>query len=187
MNNKNTISIQFINEFEIDLHVSQQINQLLQASFPYVHYEKRIYFKQLPHYRILAYQKNKIIGQLGIDYRAMLMNNTIIKVWGLIDLCIDADYKRKGIAKCLLNEALEKANANKENIDFIFCVTDVPDFYLKNNFNVAQINKATWLKIDNHINLGIGNEHITDTHFMYKAIGNKQWQPGSLDWLGYMY
>ncbi len=68
----------FINEFQIDRETSMQINELLQTCFSFIDYQGLDYFKQLPHYRILAKENNKLVGHLGIDFRAMNLNGEAI-------------------------------------------------------------------------------------------------------------
>jgi hypothetical protein len=78
------------------------------------------------------------------------------------------------------------AQEHTDNIDFLFLVTDKPEFYKRLGYK-SSVMHLQWLKIHEHQNYGIGSETITDSHFMVKAISNKLWKDGELDMLGYMY
>lgn len=176
----------FINEFEIDSKTSKQINQLLQSCFSFVDYNGFDYFKQMPHYRILVKENGKVIGHLGIDFRAMNLNGEAIHVFGVKALCVDSHYQGQGIGKLLLAEFEAIATRNSHKIDFLFLVTESPKYYEALGYQQVNVT-TTWLKIDQHINYGLGTEKIEDVAFMVKQISDKKWMNGNLDLLGYMY
>ena len=176
----------FINEFEIDEKMAKNLHQLLQSCFPEAEYRQRIYFKQLPHYRILALEGKKLVGQLGIDYRVMNLNGKAVKVFGVVDLCVTESERGKGIGKKLMQEFEAIAKRNNDGIDFLFLVTDDAGFYEHLGYEKTKLT-TTWLKIDQHNNYGQGTEMIDDAFFMVKAVSDKVWQDGNLDMLGYMY
>ncbi|MGB1206165.1 MAG: GNAT family N-acetyltransferase [Chitinophagales bacterium] len=176
----------FINEFEIVEKMAKSLYELLQSCFPEAEYRQRIYFKQLPHYRILALENKKLVGQLGIDYRVMNLNGEAVKVFGVVDLCVTASMRGKGIGKKLMLEFEAIAKRNRNGIDFLFLVTDDAGFYEKLGYQQTKLT-TTWLKIDQHNNYGQGTEAIDDAFFMVKAVSDKVWENGDLDMLGYMY
>lgn len=180
------MKLEFINEFQISKPLSREINRLLSKCFPDVTYAKRDYFKQLPHYRILARNKEQLIRQVAIDFRVMNLNGFPINVMGVVDLCVHPEFQRQGIAKELMG-ALEKLGRDhSDKVDCLLLVTDNPIFYEKIGFKKVDIT-TKWLKIDNHKNYGLGNEKIADAYFLIKQISNKKWVDGELDYLGYMY
>lgn len=180
------MELEFINEFQISKPLSKEINRLLIRCFPDASYAERDYFKQLPHYRILAKHEEQLIGQVAIDFRVMNLNNSPLNVMGVIDLCVDPEFQKQGIAKELMRVLEKVATDNLDKIDCLLLVTDHPLFYEKIGFKTVDIT-TKWLKIDNHENYGLGNEKIEDAYFMVKQISNKKWEDGELDYLGYMY
>jgi len=177
---------ELVNEYEISVETSKQLNELLIASFPETEYARRDYFKQLPHYRIIAIENGQVIGQLGIDFRAMNLNGEAVNIFGVIDLCVHLKYRKQGIAKQLMLEMESTARANSQKVDFLFLVADETEFYEKLGFEKVIIT-TQWLKINQHINYGLGHEKIEDVSFMIKPISGKKWASGELDYLGYMY
>lgn len=178
-------TITFVNEFELKPVEITQLNLLLTTVFT-TNYNGRAYFKQLCHYRLLLWLDDKIIGHLGIDYRVMNLNNEIVTVFGVVGLAILPTHQGKGYGTRLMREFERIAVMHKGNIDFLFLVTDVPAFYERLGFTKTRLT-IQWLKIHQGKNYGLGNEHITDSDFMFKKIGDKDWCDGELDMLGYMY
>ncbi|MFK0524430.1 hypothetical protein ACINKY_19720 [Paenibacillus illinoisensis] len=55
-------------EFEIGVELTEKIQALLIKSFPEVYPVDRIYFKQVPQFRFLAFNdENELVGQVGLD------------------------------------------------------------------------------------------------------------------------
>lgn len=178
--------IDFVNEFQIDEQTKAGLSDLLQICFPEGDHKGRIFYKQLPHHRLILKDNKKIIGQLAIDFRVMNLNGEMIRVFGVIDVAVHPDYRNKGYGSELMKEFLRIAAENKNNIDFAFLVTQKPEYYTRFGFQQTKL-KTTWLKIHEGKNYGIGNEVVDDTILMYKEISNKTWSDGELDFLGYWY
>ena len=171
-----------LNEYDIDNKLEKSLQSLLNESFPDVYPKDRIYFKQLPHFRYLAYDKETLIANVGLDYRVMNLNGSSIKVLGIIDLCVKKEYRGKNIASMLLNEIDEFSRIH--HIDFLLLFADIETVYVRNGFINAK-NICKWLKINEYQTLGIGEEEVEG--LMIKKIGYKDWEDGYLDMLGYLY
>lgn len=74
-------------EMTVSESMDKELNELLQHAFSSI-YPNRCYFKQLPHLRLIAYEDERIIGQVGLDFRVMNMNGEPSHVLGIIDLCV---------------------------------------------------------------------------------------------------
>jgi len=177
------LEIRKYNEFELTDEIQDQIALLLQKCFPETEYHGLHYFKQLPHYRLLAYEDEMLIGHLGVDYRIMRLNDQPIKVFGVIELCVLEEKRNHYIGSFLLEE-VEKLAINA-NADFLFLFSKVGSVYEKHNFKYVE-NICTWLKIHQHRSIGIADEFLKD-EMMVKEISNKKWEAGNLDLLGYLY
>lgn len=180
------IELTFIPEFQITKEDSVSCSNLIQEFFPECDFQGRDYFKQPPHYRILAKENNKLIGQLGLDYRAMSLDGNPIKVLGIIDICVDSKHRNRGIGKKLLQKVDELSLKFSDKVNFIFLVTNIPNYFKKYGFKKVEPT-TTWLKIHQHKNYGVGTEKIDDTNFMIKPVNDKKWEGENLDLLGYMY
>ncbi|MDH2332410.1 MULTISPECIES: GNAT family N-acetyltransferase [Paenibacillus] len=172
-------------EHDISEKLAASIQALLIDSFSEIYPTDRIYFKQLPHFRLLAFNHEyQLIGHVGLDYRIMNLNGETIRVLGLIDLCVSKNVRSQGIASALLLE-IEKLSVTR-NIDFILLFADNMNLYLRNGYKPVK-NKIKWLKIDNEkiITTGIDFEKIDG--IMIKEVGKMDWSEGDLDFLGYLY
>ena len=179
------MEIKEILEYDIDNKLKNKLQKLLVDSFGTDFPSDRIYYKQLPHFRIIVSNENKdIIGQAGIDYRAMNLNGKSIMVIGIIDLCVAKAYRSKGIGSLILSE-IHKFCKDK-SVDYILLFADNPKLYLNNGF-VSVENKCKWLQINDEDQTiyGIGHERIKE--LMIKELRGKKWEDGELDLLGYLY
>ncbi|MDQ0914643.1 GNAT family N-acetyltransferase [Paenibacillus sp. V4I5] len=172
-------------EYDISNELAANIQELLNASFPEIYPKNRIYFKQLPHFRFLAFNReNQLIGQVGLDYRVMNLNGKPLRILGVIDLCVSQNTRSQGVASTLLIE-IDKFSVGR-NIDFILLFADNRTLYLRNGYKLVK-NQCKWLKIDNETQItnGIGFEAIDE--LMIKEVGKIDWSEGDLDFLGYLY
>ncbi len=181
-----TVTIDLISEFQLSDSIKAELKELLSACFPEVDYNGRTYFKQLPHHRLILSVDKQIVGQVGIDYRAMSLNNTLVTVFGVIDLAVHPTHQGKGLGTKLMLEFEQMATTHSNNVDFLFLVTETPAFYERLGYK-ATTQKVTWLKINEGKNYGLGNEQVDDCCLMFKSVGNKHWEDGELDMLGYWY
>ncbi|WP_251433215.1 GNAT family N-acetyltransferase [Peribacillus simplex] len=105
-------------DYEMGNDLASNIQELLSECFQEDFPKNRIYFKQLPHFRFVAFnEKNQLVGQVGIDFRVMNLNGNHIRVLGLIDLCAAQNIRSQGIGSMLLLE-IEQFCSNR-NIDVI--------------------------------------------------------------------
>lgn len=182
---EDNVKIDMVFDYEMGNDLASNIQELLSESFQEDFPKNRIYFKQLPHFRFVAFnEKNQLVGQVGIDYRVMNLNGDPIRVLGLIDLCVTQNTRSQGIGSMLLLE-IEQFCCNR-NIDFLLLLADNKTLYLKNGYR-SVTNKCKWLKInhESQITRGIGYEEIEG--LMIKEVGKYGWREGDLDFLGYLY
>ena len=94
-------------EFDISKEQNQQIKKLYNACFS--ENLSRSYFKQLPHFRYLVFEHNLLIAQMGVDYRVIRVGDCVFSIFGVIDLCVEASYRKQGIASNLLTRLKQLA------------------------------------------------------------------------------
>ena len=179
----NGMEIKQVQEFEVNGALDGQLRELLQASFE-PHYPNRLYFKQLPHLRLIAFAEDRVIGQVGLDYRVMNLGGEPVRVLGIIDLCVHEDVRGKGVGRKLVEAVI--ALGERKAVDFVLLFADRDDLYVKAGFVHAN-NPCTWLQINDQqlTTHGIGED--TFTELMIRPVGDKSWTEGTLDFLGYLY
>ncbi|WP_445116451.1 GNAT family N-acetyltransferase [Acinetobacter sp. WZC-1] len=182
------MDIIFLEEFKLDSETEAHISNLLRLCFPQQNFEGRSYFRQRPHYRLLMTVDDRLVGQMGLDYRMMCLNQQPVAVLGIIDLAIDPECRHKGYATLLLKALDHLVDKFPHNIDFLL-LTSEPEqhqFYQKFGFQRTQ-QTVRWLAIENHSSYGLKEELIED-QLLYKQTGYKKWVNHSvLDMLGYWY
>ncbi len=170
-------------EFDIQQDIHNQITELRNLSFP-DNQRDRSYYKQVPHFRYLAFDNNLLVGHMGVDHRVISVGDSAFTVFGVIDLCVIQSYQRQGIATKLLN--LLSALAQEKSIDFLLLVADNGKLYWKNGFKYVS-NYCSFLRIHEYKNYGVALEKI-ENEFMIKQIGAKAWNnEGLMDLLGYRF
>ncbi|MFX3649716.1 MAG: GNAT family N-acetyltransferase [Paenibacillus sp.] len=178
--------MKLIQTYDVDLSEewSTLLQELLVASFPEVYPKDRLFFKQIPQGRILAFTlDNQLVGQVGLDYRMMNLNGTPIRVLGIIDLCVSPAVRSQGIASLLISEVERVAQGR---VDFVLLFADHDELYRKNGFKTVS-NTCKWLKIDHETltTVGVGTQMVEG--LMIKEVGSVPWDEGELDFLGYLY
>lgn len=171
-----------IHEYDIGPELESKILRLLTESFPGEYPTQRIYYKQIPHLRYVAFDKDMLVAQVGLDYRVMNLNGQMIKVLGIIDLCVSTEYRDKGIGSQLLK--IIEGFSKEHEMDFLLLFADKIEVYRKNGY-IRVKNTCVWTKIDEGHTLGVGEKEIRE--LMIKRVGTKDWNDGTLDMLGYLY
>ncbi|WP_214483064.1 GNAT family N-acetyltransferase [Bacillus sp. SM2101] len=177
--------IEKVFEYDINDELRAKLQQLLLECFPGDYPQDRIYFKQLPHFRFIAFDyNNKPVGQVGLDYRVMNLNGKRIRILGIIDLCVSNNFRLQGLGSSLLSEIDNFCEGR--SIDFILLFADNKKLYLKAGFKSVKC-KCKWLQIndEDQTTYGIGHERIHE--LMVKKVGTEQWKDGDIDLLGYLY
>jgi GNAT superfamily N-acetyltransferase len=100
-------TISRIAEAEIPADLMHRAQALLQLSFP--GYPSRPYFKLPPHFRYLAMMGSELAGQLGVELRVIRVGSTVLRTFGVVDLCVRESERSRGLAGQLLAEVTELA------------------------------------------------------------------------------
>jgi GNAT superfamily N-acetyltransferase len=175
------MTISRVAEAEIDADLRQQVQALLQASF--AGYPSRSYFKLPPHFRYLALVDGMLAAQMGVELRVIRAGDTVLRTFGVVDLCVSESERSRGLAGRLLAEVTEYARSC--GMDFIILFADDSRLYERNGWERAA-NPCSWLKINGHRTLGLAIAQETDA-LMVKAIGERAWPEGDVDLLGHLF
>ena len=132
-----------------------EVLQLLGACFP-GYFIERIYFKQLPHWRILAWRGKELVGQVGVDHRMVRVGDQPVRVFGVIGLCVAPRARSAGLAGALLN-ALE-SRARVGGIRHVLLFADDHRLYQRHGYRLLDA-EVTYLALDEHQTLGISRKH----------------------------
>jgi GNAT superfamily N-acetyltransferase len=174
-------TISRVAEAEIPADLLHQVQALLQLCFP--GYPSRAYFKLPPHFRYLAVAGSELAGQVGVELRMIRVGRTVLRTFGVVDLCVRESARSRRLAGRLLAEVTELARSCR--MDFIILFADDDRLYTRNGW-ARVANPCTWLKIDNHTTLGLATAEDTGA-LMVKKIGPHDWPDGEVDLLGHLF
>lgn len=177
------LTIKLVPEYRLLPKDINLLRKLLDKCFPDT-FESRIYFKQLPHFRLIMREDSHIIGQAGLDFRIILVGKTHIAVVGIIDLCITEKLRHQGFGTRLLKRA-EKF-ARYASADFLVLMADRHDIYKRTGFIDLPEATTTWLAIEDRKSYGLVERDMTDV-FLVKPVMQNKWPKGPIDMLGYLY
>ncbi len=175
--------LQILPEHEIPDSLCGEIAGLLETCFPGT-FEARIYCKQLPHFRLLFWTDGKLVAQLGIDSRVINVDGRILKIFGVIDLCVHPEHRGRGIASQLLSKAEEIARSSHR--DFLVLMGDRHDLYLRSGFLRVEPAVTRWLAIDERRTVDVFLRDLSDC-FLVKSLSGQPWPAGEIDLLGYLF
>ena len=171
-----------IAEAEISADRGRQLQSLLQASFP--GYPGRSYFKLPPHFRYLAMTgSGDVAGQMGVELRVIRVGDTVVRTFGVVDLCVADSQRSRGLAGRLLAEVT--GFARDCGMAFVVLFADDDRLYVRNGW-ARVANRCTWVRINDHVTLGLAGPEDTGA-MMVKAVGAQAWPEGDVDLLGHVF
>jgi Acetyltransferase (GNAT) domain len=168
-------------ETEISGDLHRQLQLLLQACFP--GYPDRSYFKLPPHFRYLAMSGPVVVAQMGVELRVIRVGDSVVRTLGVVDLCVRAGERSRGLAGRLLAKVTGFARGRE--MDFIILFADDDRLYTAHGW-ARVTNRCSWVKIDDHTTLGLAIEADPDA-MMVKAVGERAWPQGNADLLGHLF
>jgi Acetyltransferase (GNAT) domain len=176
------ITVSRIAEAEIGTDLSGRLQSLLQACFP--EYPSRSYFKLPPHFRYIATTGNgDVAAQMGVEFRVIRVGDSVLRTFGVVDLCVAAAQRSHGLAGMLLADLTDLARSCE--MAFIVLFADDDRLYARNGW-ARVTNRCSWLRINDHVTLGLAGPEDTGV-MMVKAIGEQPWPEGDVDLLGHLF
>ena len=176
------ITVIRVAEAEIGADLSERLQSLLQVCFP--GYPSRNYFKLPPHFRYLAMTgSGDVAAQMGVEFRVIRVGGTVLRTFGVVDLCVTESQRSRGLAGRLLAEMTELAVSC--GMAFIVLFADDDRLYTRNGW-VRVTNSCSWLQINDHVTLGLARQEDTGA-MMVKALGEQPWPEGDVDLLGHLF
>lgn len=178
------IKIIQMNEYELSAEQRAQILALLKDCFP-GYFEERHFFKQMPQQRLLAYADGTLIGQLGLEHRAIRVGDQCASIFGVVDLCVKEEERRRGVATALMRTVEQTAQAH--DIHFCLLFADEHELYQKLGYTHTK-NNCVWLGIDEGQSIGLIERPVTDCMLVKRISGEIPWDEShTIDLLGHLF
>jgi predicted N-acetyltransferase YhbS len=176
------ITVIRVAEAEIGADLSRRLQSLLQACF--AGYPSRSYFKLPPHFRYVAMTgRGDVAAQMGVEFRVIRVGGTVLRTFGVVDLCVTESQRSRGLAGMLLAEMTELARSCE--IAFVVLFADDDRLYARNGW-ARVTNRCSWVQIHDHVTLGLARREDTGA-MMVKAVGEQHWPEGDVDLLGHLF
>jgi predicted N-acetyltransferase YhbS len=119
---------------------------------------------------------------MGVEHRMISVDGTPIRIFGIVDFCVTASARSRGLGGVLLATVEELGRAS--GVDAIVLFADDPRLYLAAGYRESD-GQARWVMINEHETLGIAERPVDG--MMGKMLSGKPWQPQLVDLLGHMY
>ena len=176
------VHIERIEEFLIPPAVLEQIAGLLAEAFP-DYPSGRSYLKQLPTFRLLAWQDATLTGHLAVEHRLVAVEGTPLRIFGIADLCVAGAFQHRKIATCLLGELERLGRTN--GIDFLMLLAKDHSLYLQNGFQPVD-NPCCWTVLQRFHTYGVVRRSVSGS-LLVKPLSGSPWPPGLVDFLGHIF
>jgi hypothetical protein len=124
-----------------------------------------------------------VAGQIGVELLVIRVGNTVVRTFGLVDVCVRASDQSRGLASMMLAEVTGYARACE--MAFVILFADDDRLYIRNDW-VHVSNLCTWVQIDDHATLGLARQ-LDPGVMMVKAVGSQGWPAGDVDLLGHLF
>jgi GNAT superfamily N-acetyltransferase len=171
--------IQRIEEYLISEPLRQSIRKLLVDCFR-EYPGDRIYFKQLPDFRYLAWDEEELAGHMAVEHRVINNDGQVLRIFGVVDLCVAEAFQHRKLATQLLREI--ETFGRQCQVDFLMLAAKEKDLYESNGFRAVD-NLCHWLLIQSHQTIGVVRRSLANS-LMVKPLGEKEWKAGRVDFLG---
>ncbi|WP_172299989.1 GNAT family N-acetyltransferase [Pseudoruegeria sp. HB172150] len=145
-------------------------------------FDGRTFYKQQPHHRLLAFENDRLVGHVGLDFRVITVGGTLYEIVGIIDLCVAADRRGLKIGTALVR-ASETFDVGR---DFSLLFADDHRVYEANGYQRIVPAHTRWLAIDELRSHSVIERDLHDC-FMAKSLGTTPWPRGEIDLLGYLF
>ena len=170
-------------DFRLDADQRASVGRLLADCFPGFGFgPSRLHFKQLPAWRLLATEEDRVAGHLALEHRRIGTASGPATIFGIIDVCVAPAMRRRSLASSML--LLVEALAAEHQIDFLVLFARDARLYERHGFERAP-NPLRWVKIHEHETLGIGEGSLDE--LMVKPVAGRAWPAGPVDLLGHTF
>ncbi|MCA9565634.1 MAG: GNAT family N-acetyltransferase [Myxococcales bacterium] len=176
------LEISHIPEFELDPAAAAEMQGLLALCFPGF-LDRRIYYKQRPHSRLVGRLNGDLVAQVGLDFRTIRIGSEVVNIVGIIDLCVAPGHRSCRYAEALLDRA--EAIGRERGLDLAVLLADDHRLYSMCGFELVQ-RECVFLGIHEHQSIGLIRRELNDC-LMVKALGNGSVPDGEVDFLGYLF
>lgn len=128
------MEIQIKKEDDVTQLERQSLRNLLVPLFSWSpEIKKRLYYSSKPVCRLLAYDRDELIGSLSIVER-YISKPFPLKIAGIGNVAVKQSHQRKGYATDMLQRAHQFLAKEQFNLSLLFCSPDIMEVYKKSGY-----------------------------------------------------
>ncbi|MBA3814601.1 MAG: GNAT family N-acetyltransferase [Alphaproteobacteria bacterium] len=158
------------------------LKKILSKSFPEC-FSDRIFYKQLPTMRLMAFYEKRLIGQVGIDHRVISVDKAPYQIFGIVDLCVTREFRNRGIGATLLTTLENLANQCKVN--HVLAFANRQELYQKLEYHQVKAN-CRFLAIEDLSSHSVIERDESKTLLIKSAVDN-DFTDKAIDLLGHLF
>jgi len=176
------VRIERVPEPELVGERAARVAALLRACFD-GYPEGRPYFKLPPHQRLLGLRGEDVVGQLGLELRAVRVGDLVLRAFAAVDVCVHPAARRQGLAGRLLTELVRYAE--RCEVDVVLLFADDHRLYARHGWRLVD-NPVSWLEVHEHRTIGLAEQEPMGDALMVRTLGSVTWPEGDVDLLGHL-
>jgi predicted N-acetyltransferase YhbS len=146
--------IRKVQEPDIDETLDARIKTSLCRCFPDnsdTFGKTRAWHGSYPSFSIVMEDRDDIVAHVGIVDRTVRVGDTSLRVAGIQNVFVLADYRGQGLCDVVMTMAMQEAEIQRFDAGLLFCIPELEKVYARSGWNVLRADKT--LRIDE-----MGNE-----------------------------
>ncbi|WP_413699542.1 GNAT family N-acetyltransferase [Psychromonas sp. KJ10-10] len=168
------MNIQYLRDADVTDALDQKIRDLLSSCFVQnqdaeIFKRQRCYY-EMPAHRYLLWQEDRLIAHIAVHDKNILINDIEHSICGIAEVCVDAQFRKQGLVKAILNKVHQDRKANGDAYAVLFGDTEV---YASSGYSLVNNLKAL-----NH-----SKEWAVTGHTLVHAL-TKSWPTSSVKLIG---
>jgi aminoglycoside 2'-N-acetyltransferase I len=177
MSDQEGLSLQTIDEAEIDTKLDADLKAFLCVCFPSnqdVFSRTRAWHGSHPTYSVLLRDGETIVGHASVVDRRIHVGSTPLRIAGIMNVAVLPEYRGKKLVDRILRAAMERARSHGMDIGLLFCRRGVVPIYSRNGWQEIRGQEA--------IRIESGKELLLppDNFAMFFPLRLTQFPPGKI-------
>lgn len=160
----------FIEDSRVDSLLNNKLIKLLSISFPdQPIFLKQRFFKEMPRYRWYIEDGDELVAHVALHEKTINVDVQKLRIGGIAEVCVHPDYRKKGLAKKVLNGADDWMIMRGYKFSMLFGDTNVyasSGYFSIDNKIIYVDYKTNQIKIEKNIDA------------MVKQLSDKPWPTG---------
>ena len=112
--------IERIEEMRLEAEDDDEIAALIETCFTESDFGGRSFFQNRPHVRLIRRERGRIVGHLGLSFRAIRLGDALVNVGGIGDVAVHPDARGRKFGTALVEATIEAAQESTASFLLLF-------------------------------------------------------------------